>query len=225
MLIFGTVFADSETKMELAHQWGMLHGRLNPECDLVLVDSASPWLIEDSYAPILQLGDNIGHLAKGGKDGWGRAFCTGLRYAIDHDYDYAVHIEGDSLCALDVMRACGTMHRHGLGAISTPVRGTKRYEKNWMETGLIFLDVDYAGENHVIEHYNWRDDSYKQYPQTPEFWLYRVLGSNLHMQLNWRTLRDDKKILSVDNVADFDWITHTSPEVFNAFADNVFVDA
>jgi hypothetical protein len=41
--------------------------------------------------------DNIGHLARGGKDGWGRAFCKGLEMAIDGQYDYVVHIEGDSL--------------------------------------------------------------------------------------------------------------------------------
>lgn len=225
VLIFGTTFAESEDKSYMASMWGLTHERLNPDCDLLLVDSASPCKIEELCAPVFQLGNNIGHLSKGGQDGWGRAFCTGLNYAMERGYDYVAHIEGDSLCSLDVMRVCQTMYTHNLAVVSVPVRGTKHFEKDWVETGLMLFNVDYVEGKEIVKQYNWRDGAYKQYPQTPEFWLYKIFGADLHMQKTWHTIRDDKKILTVDNVHDFDWITHTSKEIFNAFADDVFTDA
>ena len=224
VLIFGTMFADTKEKADLAYLWIRLHEGLNRECDLLLVDSASPYPVEVEGC-VLQLGDNIGHLSKGGKDGWGRAFCAGLRYAIKHQYDYVVHIEGDSLCSLNVMMVCSLMQTCGVRATGVPVRGMKRAEKHWMETGLMFLDVGFIDYRRILETYNWQEYQYKQYPQTPEFWLRQILGDNLCLHTGWKTIRDDRKILTVNNVHQYDWITHTTPEIFNAFAENVFEQA
>jgi len=225
VLIFGTVFAATEEQAELARLWGHMHSVLNQECDLLLVDSDSPHLIADDFAPVIQLGDNIGHLSRGGADGWGRAFCTVLNYAIDRRYDYVVHIEGDSLCSLDVARVCRTMSDHDLCAVGVPARGLQREEKGWIETGLMFMDVDYLEDNRIVQQYRWQDHSYKNYPQTPEFWLKQLFGSNLRMKNNWRTLRDDCGILTVDSVRNYDWITHSTPEIYAAFSEYALEDA
>jgi hypothetical protein len=126
VLIFGTVYCDSEAKRHLAGQWGDLHAALNRDCDLLLVDSSSPLAVHG--VPTLQLGDNIGHLGRKGRDGWGRAFCAGLQYAIDHGYDCAVHIEGDSLLRQPVRKFCEFMDEQGLRAFVCSVNGTRFQE-------------------------------------------------------------------------------------------------
>lgn len=217
VLIFGTTYCDTAEKEQLTRTWGTLHHALNPECDQLLVDSASPVPVrDDSFAVVRQLGDNIGHLSRGGQDGWGRAFCTGLHHAIDECYDYAVHIEGDSLCRLDVMKICEQMRDSGGVAWSAPVCGTRRVEKGWVETGLMFLDVEYVDESRLVGRYNWRDGASKKYPHTPEIVLHDLFGEELEMQ-NWSVTRDDQRTLTVDNVVQYDWITHTTPAVYSAF--------
>jgi hypothetical protein len=41
-LIFGTTYIDSPDREHLTHQWLMLTRHLNPDCDILMVDSASP---------------------------------------------------------------------------------------------------------------------------------------------------------------------------------------
>lgn len=217
VLIFGTCYADTPEKLALLRQWDEVNGLLNKHCHILLVDSNSLGGEHSFNATVLQFWDNIGHLARGGQDGWGRAFCAGLQYAIEHDYDYVVHIEGDSLCKLDVMHVCQQMHKHRETALSVPVIGTLRKEKDWVETGLMFFDVEFIKQRGLIEAYNWRDGAAKNYPNTPEFVISELLGSDLRL-ISWKTIRDDRNQLTVDNVKEYDWITHTTPEVYDAFA-------
>jgi len=67
---------------------------MRDKCDLLLVDSASP---RYPYVPrkinFLSFTNNVGHLSRGGQDGWGRAFCRGLGYAVEQGYDYVAHVE------------------------------------------------------------------------------------------------------------------------------------
>ena len=215
VLIFGTTYIDTETKQKLACQWDAMHEALNPGCDLLLVDSDSLFPAHGVHST-LQLGNNIGHLSRGGQDGWGRAFCAGLQYAIYRGYDYAVHIEGDSLCKLDVMKMCKEMWCTGTVCCGTDVIGTKHKEKNWVETGLMFFDVQFLQRSQLITRYDWNDGGKKRYPNTPEAVLFELLGNNLTM-MPWFHLRDDVGILKLNNVNEFSWITHAAPEVFDAF--------
>lgn len=224
VLMFGTVYCDTVEKQHLAGQWGKLHGELNQDCDLLLVDSKSPLLV--SGVPVLQLGDNIGHLARHGRDGWGRAFCAGLQYAADHDYDYAVHVEGDSLLRLSVMKFCQSMEEHALPALVCGVNGTKFKEFAWVETGVMFLSVPYTVESQFVERYNWLDGDAKRYPHTPEAVVYELMGQDGALNIApIRTMRDDKKVLTTDNVREYDWISHAAPEVYDAFIASVMVAA
>jgi hypothetical protein len=214
VLIFGTTFIDDELKLSLAEKWWKLHSAINPECDLLFVDSASPKQIHSPMIA-LQIGLNIGHLSRGGMDGWGRAFCIGLQYAIDNNYDYVAHIEGDSLCRLDVMSICTQMFHSGVDVLGIPVKGTKIEEKDWVETGLMFFDVAYLYDAKIAETYNWRDCEPKRvYPHVPEWHLRKILGDDL-VWAEWRAIRDDRNMM-VDPI-EYDWITHTTPDAFDRF--------
>ncbi len=212
VLIFGTVYAATEERAKLARQWVELHRHLNPECDFLLVDSASPFPI---IGPVWSFPDNIGHLSHGGGDGWGRAFCHGLQTAIDGAYDYVVHIEGDSLFKLPVLPIVRQMGEQEIDAASTLVSGTKRVEIGWVETGLMFFRVGYLVKSEFIKRYNWR--SRKRYPNTPEKVIFDLLKDNLRI-MPWIVCRGDLGQITVDRVLDFDWVTHCSdPLAYDRF--------
>src|SRR5580765_1730311 len=183
ILIFGTVYADDRNKSQLAQQWVSLHRMMNPGCDLMLVDSNSPMPLPVNVM-IYDLGNNIGHLSREGKDGWGRAFCAGLQYAMDTEYDYVVHIEGDSLCRRSVIPVCQEMFWDDTFVCTVPVRGTRRPERNWVETGLMFFDVRKLNSRNFIELYDWNNGRAKCYPHTPEARIYDLLKDELEM-LPW----------------------------------------
>lgn len=220
ILIFGTVYCDTAEKWNLAQQWADLHGSVNPDCDLLLVDSCSPRdPMNNGKTAVMYLRDNIGHLSRGGQDGWGRAFCTALQYAIDEEYTYAVHIEGDSLCNLPIRKLCEEMSKDGILVGSMPVEGTKHVENNWVETGFMTFDVEYVDESNLIEEYNWQDGAGKKYPNTPEAVLWKLTQHYLHYW-PFDGMRDDCKILTPRNVDQYEWISHTTPDVYETFVSN-----
>lgn len=226
-LIFATTYVDTPERFRLTEHWAKLHGTLNPDCDLLIVDSASP--IPGLYEAVRQqdprvifhnLGDNIGHLSRGGRDGWGRAFCHGLQRAIDSGYDYAVHIEGDSLFRLPLAPIVAEMRRDKLDVLSVPVKGTRRDEIGWVETGLMVFRTGYVAASDFIRRYDWPT---RQKSPTPERIIFNLLGRDLTL-MPWRALRADKNQITVDNVRDLDWVTHchSAPGVYDAFMDSIF---
>lgn len=209
VLIFGTCYAATEDAARLTGQWVELHQRLNPDCDFLLVDSASPLPIK---GPVWSFDDNIGHLSKRGKDGWGRAFCHGLQVAIDGGYDYAVHIEGDSLFRLPVLPVIEQIKADVASAL---VMGTKKVEVGWIETGLMFFRVGYLVESNFIRRYNWHGS--KRYPNTPEKVIFDLVKDNLQL-MPWIVCRGDQGQITVDSVMDFDWVTHCNdPQAYDRF--------
>jgi ADP-heptose:LPS heptosyltransferase/SAM-dependent methyltransferase len=217
-LIFGTVFVDSEDRARLVGQWQRLHKHLNPGCDLLLVDSASPypWKAQ-SGVRVHDFGDNIGHLARGGRDGWGRAFTWGLQAAIDGGYDYVVHIEGDSLFQMPVapeityLESIKNCIYHPV--ISPNVSGTKRKEKGWVETGLMMFNVEWLRSSGFIGKYDWQNRKAK--PE-PEKVIGDILG-NGYADIPYKAERGDKGQITAENAASFDWITHCPQSAFDAF--------
>ncbi len=226
VLIFGTVYCDTEEKRGLAMQWCELHRSLNPTCDLMLVDSASPCSIEDYEVHVLQLGDNIGHLGRSGADGWGRAFCEGLKYAVENYYDFVVHIEGDSLLRQPVLPFCKCMKDNELESFVCGVNGTKFKEFRWVETGMMFMSVPYVQESNFIERYNWQDGASKKYPHTPEAVVYEMLEQDDALSVvPLNVMRDDQHLMTKDNIGEYDWITHTTTEIFSTFVTSSTVPA
>src|SRR5579872_7105927 len=103
-LIFGTSYIADQQAKWLLQQWAAVTRKLNPDADMLVIDSASPVQFRLVDLDIRSLGftDNVGHLSRTGRDGWGRAFCFGLETALREKYDYAVHIECDLLFARPV---------------------------------------------------------------------------------------------------------------------------
>jgi ADP-heptose:LPS heptosyltransferase/SAM-dependent methyltransferase len=214
VLVFGTTYVDTPAKAKLAEQWEALHRHVNDwTVDLLLVDSASPLPPGSDDIIKYTFADNIGHLARGGKDGWGRAFCKGLEMAIDGQYDYVVHVEGDSLLKRPVMPVIRQMMAAGVKAASVPVEGTKNKETGWAETGLMFFSVDYLWQSRFIERYDWWNRGAKPYPEQA---IFDILGDDLTM-LPLKAERGDRDQITADTVAGLDWVTHAAPDVFDAF--------
>lgn len=227
-LIFGTTYCADEAAFVQVQRWSLLHRALNPNCDLLLVDSASPVFPTTRLDPsiiVTRLSDNIGHLARRGQDGWGRAFCEGLQFAQDGVYDYVAHVEGDSLCRLHLEPIFEEMSSTGKSALSPPVRGTrlegKGQEVHWVETGLMLFSVDWLHAADVVRRYDWRDaEPKRRYPLTPEWWLRRIIGSDLTSWDIVRAARGDCGQITEANVDQYDWITHVEPTVADAFVES-----
>lgn len=219
-LIFGTCYVDNEAKSDLLWHWIHINEEVNIDCDLLVVDSSSPHPLP-SELNVLQLSDNIGHLARSGRDGWGRAFCAGLDYAVTHDYTYVAHVECDSLFRLPVRPVFHQMREEQAHVASVPVRGTRRLEVDWVETGLMMFNVDYVRRHELTKRYDWRNVNTKnKYPHLPEWYVHQMVRHHLRY-MPWSAERGDLKQITVDNVGNYDWITHVSPEVADAFAKSV----
>ncbi len=217
VLIFGTVYCDTLEKAALARVWAAHHKRSNPNCDLLLVDSNSPlssWL---GGCDVFSFPDNIGHLAKGGKDGWGRAFCKGLELARERGYDYVAHIEGDSLLRFPVMPIVRHMQQQNINALSVPVDGTKNKEKNWVETGLMFFSTKFINSSDFVNRYDWPNRASRP---TPEAVIYSLLGADLKL-MPWKAERGDRGQITAKNSDGYDWITHCDRDAIDAFINGV----
>lgn len=220
-LIFATTYVDSPDREKLTKQWIKLTTELNPECDILLVDSASPlkeWKDDlPSGVSIFDFGDNVGHLSRKGRDGWGRAFCYGLQYGVDHGYTYVAHIEGDSLLRTPVAQITRRLNQESKGCASIAVKGMKgeREYPTWIETGLMVFTTDYLVTSHFIEHYDWPNR--KESP-TPEVIVRQLVQDSLVL-LPLKGERGDKNQITKSNVKELDWVTHchVNTEVYDVF--------
>jgi SAM-dependent methyltransferase len=219
-LIFATTYVDNRDRQHLTEMWLELTHRLNPDADLLIVDSASPMpVVGEEFkrdAPPFELfdfGNNIGHLSRKGRDGWGRAFCKGLDLAVERGYQWVAHVEGDSLLRVPV----GPIFRElgNFGCATTPVQGTGvpgREIAQWVETGLMFFSTKYLRESKFTERYNWPARTERP---TPEKIIFHQLRGDVKM-LPLKALRSDKQQITRDGVVgmDLDWITHCHDDVW-----------
>jgi hypothetical protein len=225
-LIFATTYVDSGDREILTRQWLDLHTALNPECDFLLVDSASPkpvldekWSAKFREDPkrfrIHDFGDNVGHLSRAnttkGRDGWGRAFCFGLDYAVEHGYEHVLHIEGDSLLRTPAWLLVGKLKKSGKSVASIAVRGTHRDIPGWVETGLMLFSTDYIKRSHFSSVYAWPT---REVRPTPEFVVFRMVAHDMLM-LDLNGLRGDKNQISAANIRamNLDWVTHCHSDI------------
>jgi hypothetical protein len=153
-LIIGTSYVQGAAAAETFRMWADLTRRMNPDCDMLVIDSNSPWmptmLHGDPDLWFQQIGDNIGHLSRSGRDGWGRAFSQGIEYSIMKDYDWVVHIECDLLFARPVSEVIDRLVRNGVRA-AAPMAIPYQF----VETALMFLSVPYIKEIDLIGRYDW----------------------------------------------------------------------
>jgi hypothetical protein len=233
-LIVGTSYIDNPAREKLTcQQWTRLHVALSPTCDFLMVDTPA-----EGYAPtwpdlprfkVFTFPDNVGHLSRNnGKDGWGRAFCYGLDYAVREGYDYVVHIEGDSLFRLPVMPIIEQMKREAIQVASVPVMGMRLGNNaNWVETGLMFFSCDYLRRSKFTDRYDWQ---HRSKTPTPEVIVFMMVRGQLKM-MPWNAIRRDKMQFDNTNVLDLDldWVTHCDTTLHGNVPDyaawDVFFDA
>ena len=219
-LIFSTSYCADQSARYLVSLWASLTRRLNPDTDILLIDSASPCLpdISKTGVKIWSFPDNIGHLGKTGRDGWGRAFCKGLSEAIDGGYEQAAFIESDLLFSLPVGPILEKMQRVGVPfacPIATPYQ--------FLETGLMFMDVKAMALYELIEDYDW---GHPWFNEIPERKIENILNPWL-FTLPLRGCRNDHGAVTVKNLGEAfpfgcDYITHCEDfAVYKKFLDGV----
>jgi hypothetical protein len=231
ILVFGTTYCGSPAKLALLEQWAEALERIAPDCDHLIVDSQSPCFDTADLPFLSRFGprlpcpsqptplpvgrrtaitfpESIGHLAGGGRDGWGRAFFQGMLCALAGGYDFAVHVGGDLLTRLDLQDICAMMTARGilaLGAV-TPKWG-------WLELGLMFFNVEFARRTRLVARYRW---PHRQARPAPEVVMGELLGARLFLQV-WRGSKDDIALQRYQ-IQDLHWLTNsTRPGVYDAF--------
>jgi hypothetical protein len=213
VLLFGTSYCEGQPARHLFTQWLDLVTKLNLDADILVVDSASPDLPDTGRARVLQLGDNIGHLTKTGRDGWGRAFCAGLQAAVDGGYRWAVHIETDLLFSRPVAPTLDKMSRSGVR-----VAAAVAHPWQWLESALVFADIGYVENTNLIERYDWENVTPTDFPEVR---LERLTKREV-FALPFRGYRNDLGAVTVQNMRKFfptgiDWITHADAAVCREF--------
>lgn len=215
-MIFGTSYVQGAAALETFRMWQALTHRLNPNTDIVVIDSASPMFLDgDPSFDMVQLGNNIGHLSRGGQDGWGRAFTVGLLNAIDMDYDWVVHIECDLLFARPVSEVIEKMIRSGVEA-AAPMAMPYQF----IETALSFWNVAYLREIDLVDRYDWENPPANGL--LPEQRIAAICAESL-FALPLRGFRNDMRVTAEQLQRMFptgiDWITHCDLPVLRKFVE------
>jgi hypothetical protein len=201
ILIFGTSYINTADKQWLAEQWARVLKDKNPDCDLLIVDSASPMHIP-SGVELFQFPDNIGHLMSTGRDGFGRAFCKGLDLAVERGYDAVAAIDADYLFMQPVRPIAEAI----AGFASPP---GPPYP--WCELGISFASCAWLKDSKLTTRYDWQHMSRDVFPEhrfrelaEPDFkWLYNLRGYR----------NDDGRV----DLAQLDWLTHGPITTYKAF--------
>lgn len=226
----------TEAQRDLLFAQYQLVRHLNPEADILIVDSASPifpatflpghwhWarLLDDDHIPtisgkntLLAFKDAIGHpyhdkLRE--RSGPCRAWMKGIECAIAGGYDRVVYYEYDLLCARPVADAFAQMTK--------PVgTGGRPFGETFDEVGLFYASVDYLWRSDFVRRYNWRGSTMP----IGEIRMMSLLDADGARQvLDFKGNRD-RFVSTPDNFAfayggeKLDWLTHAKPETLHHF--------
>lgn len=214
-LIVGTSYVHGAAAAEVFRMWAELVRKLNQHTDVLVVDSDSPTLVTpvpDIHFASIRFNDNIGHLANGGRDGWGRAFTKGLRLALDGYYDWVVCMDCDMLFARPVSEVINKMVAHGVkcaAPMAIPYQFT--------ETALSFWNVDYLREIDLIGKYDWEHPPADRLPEQ----RIDAICADAMFALPLRGFRNDMRVPADQLPRMFptgiDWITHAELPVLRKF--------
>lgn len=227
ILIAGSAYIDNEGLRELCKLWTRVVKHLDPDVDVVIIDSCSPfepgafldWPVVaaesgDNFAPgadgkrfIYRFPDNIGHLSRGGEDGAGRTFCKSMELAIAGGYDYVAIIETDLIFLRLVREVIRRMQMNGSVACAVP-----NFQYQFPEFGLSFFDVHWLREFGFVEKYDWKRS--QPWP-IPEIRIMNMLKDYLAL-LPLYGIRVDKTGVTPENLSHVfpyfppAWVTHAS---------------
>lgn len=219
-LLAGTACFRTEDHLWLARQWLRVARILSPESDILVVETPGPlgdsW--EDIWADfpetyyILQP-SNLGHLAQGGQDGWGRDMTTALEWAMARDYDYLALIDTDFIFTKPLAPIFQHMAENSSVALAD--RSRPNYP-HWLE-GIHFFSVEWLRQMNFPTRYDWRAMRPGMFAEER---MERAIGLDLEIY-PLRGIRDDHHTISPETIrAAFpdgcDWLTHASREAYEA---------
>lgn len=192
VLIVGTCFLNSDARIKLLQIWHRLVRKNSPDCDVFVIDSCSPTPAK-SIIPnvdVFRFATDVGHPIHSSEPS--RDFLFGLEYAITsrEGYDYVVHWETDCLCARPMMDVVLKMQRAGV-KVAAPFEANMQF----IETQLLFFNVDYLRESRFIERYR---ESYRPQEIFSERCVEMLCESDL-FTLPLRGMRNDYDLLKPSN--------------------------
>lgn len=185
-------------KSSVVKLWLDLAAKLNPGMDILLVDACSPVDLEqllgevEADVTVHRFGENVGHLNTTGRDGWGRAFCFGVEYAIKHGYDYLAYIDADIIFTKPIRPILTNMYLHNMVAAMPPA-----INYAFWENGMMFLSVPYLKMTDFVALYDWENRTHDM--PIPELACENLFGGSLFL-LPIRAYRDTAGALSVNNI-------------------------
>lgn len=194
ILIFGGTFCDTEENREMVILWSKIARGLNADCDVLVIDSVSPFDPRVFLPGVEVVGfeKNVGHLCRGGQDGAGRTFCEGMLIAAEREYDFVVHWETDLLFARPIRPIVEKMARTG---VKVAALGQKYYQ--FLEWGISFFDLRHMIATRFVERYCW--ETAPKWP-IPEVRIEQLTGEDLFV-LPFRGMRNDMNEANVENLA------------------------
>lgn len=226
ILVAGSAYIHNEGLRELCKLWTRVVAHLDPNVDVVIIDSVSPfepavfldWPVvpEESgsfmYARatkpwkwVYKFTENIGHLSRGGEDGAGRTFCKSIELGIEGGYDYVAVIETDLIFLRSITDICKRMLRSG-----TQMSAAPNAQYAFPEFGACFIDCKWAKEFDLIGKYNWKKS--QPWP-IPEIRLMNIVQDYL-MLLPIYGIRVDQTGITAISLPNYfpyyapAWITH-----------------
>lgn len=227
ILVAGSAHIHNEGLRELCRLWTRVVDHLDPNVDVVIIDSVSPfepavfldWPIYIEGGDIVRVdikfpnpvrwvykfAENLGHLSRGGEDGAGRTFCKSVELGIEGGYDYVAVIETDLIFLRSVTDICKRMQRTGAQLTAAP---NAQYQ--FPEFGACFIDCKWAKEFDLIGKYNWKKS--QPWP-IPEIRLMNIVQDYL-MLLPIYGMRIDQSGITAVSLPNYfpyyppAWITH-----------------
>ncbi len=225
ILVAGSAYIHDEGLRELCKLWSRTIQHLDPNVDIVIIDSVSPFepavfldwqqVDENGVLSVATLGypnrrvyrfnENIGHLSRGGQDGAGRTFCKSIELGIEGGYDYVVIIETDLIFLRSVTDICLRMGRNG-----TKITAAPNAQYQFPEFGVCFIDCRWANEFDFVGKYNWK--SSQPWP-IPEIRIMNIVQDYL-MLLPIYGIRIDQTGITSQTLQNYfpyyppAWVTH-----------------
>ncbi len=194
ILIYGGTFVDTEDNRDLVKLWSKVVRFLNPDCNVLVIDSVSPFdprVFLAGEVEVVGFDKNVGHLCRGGQDGAGRTLCEGMLIAAERGYDYAIHWETDLLFARPIRPIVEKMARTGVKVAALP---QKYYQ--FLEWGISFFDLRHMIASRFVERYCW--ETAPKWP-IPEVRIEQLTQDDLFL-LPYRGMRNDLNEANVANL-------------------------
>lgn len=216
-LIAGSCHINNQHKRQLLGLWARTTAWLNPDCDILVIDSCSPIELPQmpDHTMIHRIDDDAGHaFHTSGGDGWGQAFCKAVEIAGEAKYRHVMLTECDLLFARRATPIIDAMETSDV-LFAAPMDPTYLF----LESGLCFADVQWMKKVDFAARYDWRNFTMAELSERK---LERVAGNRL-FTLPLRGRRNDQHALTPDNLADSfpygcDYITHCRDfAVYRAF--------